>query len=464
MERKNTQSWGRLTRANNAVIDYDEIALDSEAGMRLPFGNGRSYGDSCHNKRGILIDARAHAKILDFNQQDGVLTAQSGTMLSEILQLLVGTEWFLPVVPGTKFVTLGGAIANDIHGKNHGHRGTFGRHVRRLVIKRSGKREMACTPNMNHEMFEATVGGLGLTGFIVSAEIQLAPVPSHYIRETKKAFSSLDEYLDLAEEAEEASEYSVAWVDSLAKGSSVGRGILITGNHAPCLKSARYGEPKITVPFVPPQPLVSGPPLRAFNWAYYKKGARTAEPAIVNPNSFFFPLDAIGHWNRLYGPLGLYQHQSVLPFYTAPDALKAMLEASQLAGHGSFLTVLKRFGDKPSPGLMSFPMPGYTLTLDFPNRGEKTIELLDELDRITQHAGGRVNPYKDAHMSAETFQAGFPHWEQLERMRDRAITSDFWKRVTKRKTLAPPPLETPDVNQAPKPAIQTNRLKSRTTQ
>ncbi len=464
MANKSTESWGRLKRANHAIIDYDDIALDAKPDMRLPFGNGRSYGDSCHNQRGILVDSRPQCRILDFNKQDGILTAQSGVLLSEILQILAGTEWFLPVVPGTKFVTLGGAIANDIHGKNHCHRGTFGRHVRRLVLKRSGKREIACTPNMNHEMFEATVGGLGLTGFIVSAEIQLSPVPSHYVLETKRPFGSLAEYLALAEESESNSEYSVAWLDSLATGDDLGRGILITGNHAPCVKSPRYGEPKVTIPFTPKRPLVAGPVLRAFNWAYYRAGARQVEPAIVHPNAFFFPLDAIGHWNRLYGAKGLYQHQCVLPFYTAPDALKEMLEVSQRAGHGSFLTVLKRFGDKPSPGLMSFPMPGFTLTLDFPNRGATTVALLNELDRITQQAGGRVNPYKDAHMSAETFQAGFPHWERLELMRDRAINSDFWKRVTARKALIPPDMETPEINQAPQPGIQTMHLKSNTTQ
>jgi len=458
-DQRNTQSWGRLTRANNAVIDYDAQALDAKPGMRLPFGNGRSYGDSCHNRNGILLDSRPFNAITGFNRHDGILTAQSGVLLSEILQLLDGTGWFLPVVPGTRFITLGGAIANDIHGKNHTHRGTFGRHVRRLTLKRSHRRELTCSPNINHKLFEATVGGLGLTGFIVSAEIQLMEVPSHHVSETKRAFGSLKEYLSMATDVEAGSEYAVAWLDSLASGRKTGRGIMISADHVSSPKPVTYGAPRFSVPVAPKWPVVAGYPLRLFNLAYYHRNAGKKGPASAHPHTFFFPLDAIGNWNRLYGRKGLYQHQSVLPFNTAPDALNALLEASQRAGQGSFLTVLKRFGEKPSPGLMSFPMPGYTLTLDFPNRGSRTIALLDQLDRITLEAGGRINPYKDAHMSPSTFQKCFPRWQEMEHHRDQAITSDFWRRVTRRTIVDPPSMQTSPINQTRQPGIQTNRLK-----
>jgi FAD/FMN-containing dehydrogenase len=439
MKTARTDSWGRLKRVDRAREDLNIPFTPRTQKTVLPFGNGRSYGDSCHNDDGILIDSRARNAVLSFDTYLGVLRAESGVLLHDILNVLSGSGWFLPVLPGTRFVTLGGAIANDIHGKNHEHRGTFGCHVRSFNLARSDRPDVHCSPQDNSELFAATIGGMGLTGIILDAEIQLVRVPSHYVLETRTAFKSMGGFMELANESN--AEYAVAWVDSLAKGSKFGRGIFIEGEHVPFDGEFSYTTPKLNIPFTPPFPLVSGLPLRLFNSAYNfaKSGQKNSE--LANPNSFFFPLDAIGKWNRLYGPKGLFQHQCVIPDDGAEQILERLLATAQNAGQGSFLTVLKKFGSVKSAGLMSFPKPGFTLTLDFANRGKATRDLLEELDRIVLSVGGRTNPYKDARMSAKTFQAGFPNWEQLEALRDPAMMSDFWCRATEIKHVNAPSLD-----------------------
>lgn len=461
-----TDNWGRLDTKARQIKRFEADKLTGSPFSLLPFGNGRSYGDSCHNDDGVLLDARQRNTILNFDTKNGTLRAQSGALLADLLIHLKDSGWFLPVVPGTRFVTLGGAIANDIHGKNHGHRGTFGCHVESLTLVRSDGTKQVCTAGKNVELYRATIGGMGLTGFITEAEIRLMRVPSHFVRETNTPFGSLNEFMALAEEAESKHEYSVAWIDSLARGKRFGRGILIAGDHVESQQTASYDDPRLSIPFTPPLPLVSGLPLKAFNFTYYHAKARKGISRKAQPSGFFFPLDAIDGWNRLYGPKGLYQHQSVIPLKDAEVVLRDLIATSQRMGQGSFLTVLKRFGGIVSPGLMSFPQPGYTLTLDFPNRGEKTTALLGELDRITISAGGRVNPYKDARMSAATYQSGFPDWEKLEDVRDTAIMSDFWRRVAARKVVDAPPLSTnafpSPVNHARKPQLHEGGSQSPT--
>jgi FAD/FMN-containing dehydrogenase len=222
----------------------------------------------------------------------------------------------------------------------------------------------------------------------------------------------------------------VAWVDQLATDRSEGRGVLMTGHHAiNGNRSVNSGEARLGVPFDLPFSMLNKLSLTAFNELYFHAKRRKQEPHLTGFAGFFYPLDGLRNWNRFYGPAGLYQHQSVIPFEAAEKTIPAMLAASRDAGQSSFLTVLKRFGDLHSPGLLSFPKPGYTLTMDFPNRGRKTLDLLDQLDKMTVEAGGRVNPYKDQRMSAETFKAGFPEWQQLEDMRDARFCSDFWRRT-----------------------------------
>ena len=432
-------SWGRIfPDRGRRRMDASRLALSGAAGQggMLPYGNGRSYGDSCLNDAGTLIDSRRADAVLSFDAETGSLTAEAGILLSAITRFVAPQGWFLPVTPGTQFVTLGGAIANDVHGKNHHRRGTFGCWVRSFDLERSDRGVIRCTPSENAEVFAATIGGMGLTGLVRSATIQLLKVPSLTIAETTTRFDRLADYFDLAEEADDRHEYAVAWIDSLSRGAALGRGHLIAGDHA--AEGDRDGiarPPLLRVPFTPPVSPLRGWPLRAFNEAYFRKAPAGTSQREVGFDSFFYPLDRVGGWNRLYGPRGLHQHQSLVPFADGKAVIGELLACAGAHKQGSFLTVLKRFGTAESPGLLSFPRPGYTLTLDFPHRGAATLDMLEALDQITIAAGGRVNPYKDSRMRAETFAAGFPGWSALERLRDPAMLSDFWRRTA----LALPP-------------------------
>ena len=429
-------SWGRTRPRFRAALPWSGGALPGIAagGGLLPFGNGRSYGDTCHNDAGLLLDMRGASRVFAFDPESGLLDAEAGTLLKDITALAAPSGWFLPVTPGTQFVTLGGAIANDVHGKNHHRRGTFGAWVRAFELLRSDRpAPLRCTDLENADLFRATIGGLGLTGVVRRATVQLLRVPSLTIAETTTRFDRLADYFDLAEEADRRHEYAVAWIDSLAGGRNAGRGHLIAGDHA--ARGDRRGTarpPLFRVPFTPPVSPLKGLALRAFNEAYFRKSPSGTSRREVAFDSFFYPLDRIGDWNRLYGPRGLHQHQSVVPEQGAPATVAALLDCARAHRQGSFLTVLKRFGAVPSPGLLSFPRPGYTLTLDVPNRGARTERLLAELDRIAVEAGGAVNPYKDARMGADIFAASFPNWRRLEAARDPALMSDFWRRTAMR--------------------------------
>lgn len=411
-----------------ALLQSGKAAKDS----LLAYGNGRSYGDTCQNSGGSLVDMRPMKRIISFHEETGVLEAEAGVFLADIIAHAAPYGFFPAVVPGTQFVTLGGAIANDVHGKNHHRRGTFGCHVESFTLLRSDGTIHECSLSSNTRLFWATIGGMGLTGIVLTARIRLMRVPSLDIVEEVTPFANLDEFFGLVGSADDENEYAVAWIDQLAGGRGAGRGLLFTGNHAASgSRTVGDAQSRLSVPFQPPLNVLNRPFLTAFNAAYRWKKSRATAPHNVNYQGFFFPLDGVGDWNRLYGPRGLFQHQSVLPEDSARSAVPAMLEATRKAGQGSFLTVLKRFGNARSPGILSFPRPGFTLTLDFPNRGEKTLKLLRELDAITVDAGGAVNPYKDARMSAETFCASFPGWQRLELLRDPAFTSDFWNRTAK---------------------------------
>ena len=464
-------SWGRLKAAARRAMPATDAAWrapsgDPAGGERqpepasfLPFGNGRSYGDTCHNDAGVLLDSRhgLTPQIIAFDPETGRLTADAGVLFSEITRHVAGHGWFLPVTPGTQFVTLGGAIANDIHGKNHHRRGTFGRWVEEIELERSDRGVLTLTPTRNAELFAATISGMGLTGLIRRATIRLMKVASLAIVETTTRFDTLSDYFALAEAADARHEYAVAWIDSLAGGRNFGRGHLICGDHAPAGdetgdktgdNSGEASGQLASIPFTPPVSPLAGPFLKAFNEAYFRKAKAGTHTRTVPFAGFFYPLDRIGAWNRLYGPRGLHQHQSVVPEAGAEAVVRALLECAKSHRQGSFLTVLKRFGDLQSPGLTSFPRPGYTLTLDFPHRGEKTLRLLAELDRITLSAGGAVNPYKDARMSPETFAAGFPGWRRLEALRDPAMMSDFWRRTAMRLPAAASPATSAPVTSA----------------
>ena len=426
-------SWGRTRRVERRATR--SLRPLAEGGSCLPFGNGRSYGDSCHNDRGTLLDRRGDAGILSFDTQSGVIRARAGTMLADLVALALPRGLFPPVVPGTRFVTLGGAFANDVHGKNHHRRGTFAAHVERFRLDRSDGTTIV---ERGDPLFTTTAGGMGLTGVIRWLDIRMMRVPGGALAQRATPFASLDGYFERSGDADAEHEYSVAWIDALATGKGLGRGVLLSGDH--CEGDARIAaRPRLSVPFAPPLPLVARPTVRAFNPLYAAAQAKRPE-RVVPAGTFFWPLDGVAHWNRLYGPRGLHQHQSVVPL-DAASALAALLRATQQADHVSFLTVLKRFGAAPAEGALSFPREGYTLTLDLPHRGPRTLALLDRLDAITLEAGGRANAYKDGRMLAATFQRGFPRWGEVEAARDPVMMSDFWRRCASRAVVDAPSLE-----------------------
>ncbi|MEX3951293.1 FAD-dependent oxidoreductase [Paraburkholderia sp. EG287B] len=400
-------------------------------GTTLPFGNGRSYGDSCLAATDHVLMLRGLDRFIAADWKTGVIRAEAGVTLGDVLTLAVPRGWMLPVTPGTQFVTLGGALANDVHGKNHHVRGTFGRHVRRFSLLRSDCEPLECAPEENPEFYRATIGGLGLTGIVEWVELQLMPVESSRLATHTRPFGNLDEFLALSNEYDAKHEYGVAWIDCLGRGASLGRGIYASADHATdqCFDMPR--RPVRSVPFAPPWSPVNRYTLKLFNEFYYHRAASKAGPDVVNCASYFYPLDSIGEWNRLYGRRGFQQYQFVVPDDTARDALHAFLDAIASNHAGSFLAVLKRCGPLVSPGLLSFPMQGISLALDFPQHDTRNATLFARLDAIVREAGGRQYPAKDAHMSGADFRAAYPAWQTLEQLRDPALMSRFWQRTTR---------------------------------
>lgn len=432
-------SWGRVLRARHAVARphwRDElpglIREGTEAGRKLlTVGLGRSYGDSGLNPDGAVIDMRGLDRAIAFDPETRVLRAEAGISLDALLGILVPRGFFLPVTPGTRFVTLGGAVANDVHGKNHHRAGTIGRWVRRLGLMRSDGGTLELGSDDNAGLFAATIGGLGLTGLIAWVEIEVIPIASAMMEVETIPFAGLDDFFPIADVSDGAFDYTVAWIDCLAKGDALGRGIFSRARHATsgplAAKKQRAGP---SLPLDLPAFALNGLTVRAFNAVYYRNGRRQAGRTPQPYEPFFYPLDRIGGWNRMYGKRGLYQYQSVVPPAVARDATKAMLEAISASGEGSFLAVLKTFGDAPSPGLLSFPRAGTTLALDFANRGASTLALMARLDAIVREAGGRLYPAKDGRIPAAMFRAGYPNWEDFARHVDPGFSSSFWRRVS----------------------------------
>lgn len=429
MPKRSYQSWGRLVRPVTRAVLLPPDGPDAlPAGPLLPFGNGRSYGDVCLNGSGTLLDVRAMNRILAFDETSGVIRCQAGVLLSDVLDLVVPRGWFPPVTPGTRFVTVAGAIANDVHGKNHHRAGTFGRHVLRFELLRSDGSRMLCSPDENAEWYRATIGGLGLTGLILWCEFRLIRVAGRMIDAETTRFENLADFFALSVEADRKFEYTVSWIDCLARGSALGRGWFMGGNHAPQPGPAFRPRRPLNFFLQPPLSLVNALSLRAFNTLYYHRPVPRPGPVDYAP--FFYPLDSILNWNRMYGPRGFYQFQCVVPPASGEPVIRELLAQTARFRQGSFLAVLKQFGDVESPGLLSFPRPGPTLALDFSNHGTRTLELLRRLENIVMEAGGALYPAKDACMSPDTFRRSYPAWESLEAMRDPAFSSDFWRRVT----------------------------------
>ena len=436
-------AWGRVHRGRQRVFSPawpDEayrLVRDSGLGLRLARGLGRSYGDSCLNFGGSLIETIRLDRIHSFDRATGLIIADAGFSLHDLLTLCVrpnpdGSFWFPPVLPGTKFVTLGGAIANDVHGKNHHGFGTFGHHIAWLELLGSDGALLRCAPNENAALFRATIGGLGLTGYITRAALQLRRVESPLFDVEDIEMSDLDAFFRLTEESA-GYEYTVAWVDCLAEGAALGRGIFSRAKHArpPTSRIAPPGQPKLSLPFPFPDFALNPLTLKAFNAAYRRKLFAPSRAARnVHFDKFLFPLDGIGQWNLLYGPRGFYQYQCVVPVAAMHETTRAMLAMIAAARQGSFLVVLKTFADKLPAGILSFPIEGATLALDFPNNGPRTLQLLDRLDEVVNAAGGRIYPAKDGRLSAASFQRQYPAWPEFAQHIDPNFSSSFWRRVS----------------------------------
>lgn len=442
--RQDYLSWGRVMRARHLVSHpmSRELAAMTVAGTLpvLAYGCGRSYGDAPLNPGGRLIVCRRLDRFIALDRQTGILTCESGVQLADILAVFCCPEtgnggWFLPVVPGTRFVTVGGAIANDVHGKNQHWTGTFGCHVLALQLARSDGTRPICSRSQNAGLFAATIGGIGLTGLILNATIQLQRVRGLAVEAEDVRFGSLKEFFTLVAESDAHWDYTAAWIDSFATGRGLGRGIYSRARRVPgraAWPPAR--QPHTALPPMPPFSLIRPLTVRAFNAVYWRKsGFRGRSNHTGSYENVFFPLDAVANWNRVYGPLGFFQFQCVVPPSVAHDAVAELLRLTVHSAQGSFVTGLKTFGDVPSPGLLSFPMPGTSLALDIPNRGTETRRFLAQLEQVVMQAGGRIYPAKDAAMSAASFHQGYP---QLGRFIEH-IDPNFSSALARRLAITP---------------------------
>ena len=423
-------SWGRLSGFEHEVIALSDrhqvISQLKNSPTGIAHGMGRSYGDVCLNPNGVLWKTTGLDRFISLDENSGSLVCEAGVLLRDIQRLVIARGWILPVTPGTQLVTVGGAIANDVHGKNHHGSGSFGDHINSLKLIRTDGSIIICGPNLLPDWFAATVGGFGLTGVITEVEIQLRRVKGPWLSTETIPYGNLNEFFHLADASEADWEHTVSWIDCVAKG---GRGLFMRANPT---DSFEYQEPKtqkLTIPFVPPISLMNKLTLRPFNTVYFNLKKRQASISAAHYESFSYPLDNLLEWNRMYGPKGFYQYQCLVPRSIGHDAVQAMLKEISRSGEGSFLAVLKTFGNRQALGMMSFPQPGVTLALDFPNQGERTLKLFERLDAIVREASGRLYIAKDARMPRDLFEAGYPRLAEFLKYRDPGISSALSRRL-----------------------------------
>lgn len=410
------------------LSDLDQVAQQLGASRPgLAHGMGRSYGDVCLNPLGVLWRTTGLDRFISFDQNSGRIVCEAGVLLRDIQRLVIPRGWILPVTPGTQLVTVGGAIANDVHGKNHHVAGSFGDHVQSIELLRTEGTSLTCGPDLLPKWFAATVGGIGLTGVITQAEIQLRRVAGPWLDTEVVPYANLDEFFTLADDSEALWEHTVSWIDCLA--GTQGRGLFMRANPTHDVLRSIPKDRQRTMPFVPPISLVNRFTLRPFNLAYFNLKSWRAGKSIAHYEPFFYPLDNLLEWNRMYGPRGFFQYQSVVPRAPGRDAVQAMLGEIARAGAGSFLAVLKTFGNRQPLGMLSFPQPGVTLALDFPNNGARTLQLFDRLDAIVREAGGRIYLAKDARMPRQMFEAGYPQRQEFMQYRDPGISSAMSRRL-----------------------------------
>jgi len=411
----NLTGWGRYP-----VIDAQILHMETSEHAKsfmdehdeiLVHAMGRSYGDS--SLASNVISTRRFNRFITFDSRSGELTCEAGTSLSDIVRLFLPRGWFLPVTPGTKFVSIGGAIAADVHGKNHHLNGCFSSCIKSMCILLADGEIIVCSRDKHQELFHATCGGMGLTGIILFATINLHPVPSRMIRQKTFKAINLEHIFELFEENSRWP-YSVAWIDCLAKGPSMGRSLLMVGEHAELGRLFSNRDRKISVPFDFPCMTLNKYSIKLFNALYYRRVKKNVQENMVDAESFFYPLDGLEHWNRIYGKNGFTQYQFVLPMHDSFDGLKIILSRISSTGLGSFLAVLKLLGPE-NDNYLSFPCQGYTLALDFKIE-KKLFNLLDDLDKIVCDLGGRIYLAKDVRMKPETFAYGYPRLAKFQQV------------------------------------------------
>jgi FAD/FMN-containing dehydrogenase len=389
---KEMKSEDSFKKIKDFILTHNEV---------IARGNGRCYGDASLGEN--IFSTKRLNKFISFDRLNGIIECESGVLLSEVLEISVPQGYFLYVTPGTKFVSVGGAIASDVHGKNHHAEGCFSEYVIEFKLMIENGEIIICSRQENSEKFWATIGGMGLTGIILSAKFKLKNIESAYIRQESIKAENLDEIFRLFDESESWT-YNVAWIDCLQKGKNIGQSILMRGEHAfqhelpqkfreKPLRLKKKFEP--TVPFYFPGFVLNKLTVKIFNLLYFKKQAKKEVKSIVDYETFFYPLDVVNDWNKIYGKSGFIQYQMVIPKEKGKEGMKKILETIARSGNGSFLAVLKLFGKNNPEAYNSFPMEGYTLALDF-RVNSKLQALIGQLDTIVQEFGGRIYLTKDS--------------------------------------------------------------------
>ncbi len=437
--RRELSGWGRTAPSVADVLDVaaDDLTADLLARLgatrgAIARGLGRAYGDSAQNGGGSVV--RLAPGPIHLEPASGTVRVGGGVSLDELMRHVVPRGWFVPVTPGTRFVTVGGAVASDIHGKNHHADGSFGEHVDSFTLLTADGEQRLVTPQADADLWWATIGGMGLTGVITEATVRLLPIETSRCLVDTERVPNLDSLLERMESGDHRYRYSVAWVDLVASGANLGRSVLTRGDHATLADVTErdrgalddplaFGPPSLVgVPRGLPN-LLSKPAVRAFNELWYRKAPRS-HTGLESITGFFHPLDMVGDWNRLYGRPGFLQYQFVVPF-DAVDTLRAIVATVAASGHASFLAVLKRLGPE-SGGMLSFPTPGWTLTLDLPAAASGLAELLADLDRRVLDVGGRHYLAKDATTTPAVIRAGYPRLDAFLAVRRRVDPHGVW--------------------------------------
>jgi FAD/FMN-containing dehydrogenase len=415
--------WGRYPVGVGRVERPEHLDVPAGGEPLVARGFGRAYGDAAmpHAPGGLVVESTRADRIRSFDPATGRLHCEAGLSLAEILRVFVPRGWFPPVTPGTKFVTVGACVACDVHGKNHHRDGSFGAFVERLGLRTADGRLVECGPDRERELFLATVGGMGLTGLILDVTLRLKRIESPWMVLETQGMPGLDAMLEGLRLSAAHWPYTVGWIDCLARGADVGRGILMRGRHATQVEAGPRRAPSsrhVEVPFDAPEWLLNPLFMRWFNRLYAWSHGTALRRRIVSHDAFFYPLDAVGHWNRLYGRRGLLQYQCVLPRAAGPRPVAMLLERLAAAGAASFLAVIKDCGPA-SDAYLSFPMEGTTLALDLPNRGAVTEALIHDLNATVVEHGGRIYLAKDAVTRPEDFARMVPRLSEWRAVRDR---------------------------------------------